>query len=136
MTAQTDPLFALDKIHLPNRDKFAGKRIAVRKQEAFDMSPGGIVLPDLAQEELGLGIVAILGDGLQDQTEIALDDIILAGKYTFEQRPLGERIAGVKLYVLAWQDIDLVFQVGERHGPNETENGTPAPRRADPAPHD
>ena len=117
MTAQTDPLFAFDNIHLPDRTKFAGKRIAVRKQEAFDKSPGGIVLPDLAQEELGLGIVVILGDGLQDQTEIALGDIVLTGKYVFDQRPLSERIAGVKLYVLAWQDIDMVFQVGKRPEP-------------------
>ena len=63
-------------------------RVVVRREEAPDKTPGGIVLPDAAKERVAIGIVVAVGPGrMLDMGEIALmtareGDRVAFGQYS------------------------------------------------------
>ena len=63
-------------------------RIIVRQHKAEEVSKGGIILPDQAQEKPMLGTVEAVGNGkLQDSGEVVAlqvkpGDVVMFGKYS------------------------------------------------------
>lgn len=58
--------------------KVLGKRVLVKPAEAESKSPGGIIIPDAAQEKIAEGVVIDVGHEVKD---IQPNDIVFYGKY-------------------------------------------------------
>jgi chaperonin GroES len=80
-----------------------GEHIVVRRQKADERTPGGIVLPDQAQDKRCFGEVLATGTGhmLQDGTRVPLQvkdgEVIMFTKYAgFEQKDLGDDVIVIR----------------------------------------
>ncbi len=64
-----------------------GDRVLIRPDEAPDVSPGGVIIPDVAQEKPQLGVVVgvgpgkLLDDGSHRPLEIAEGETVLYSRY-------------------------------------------------------
>ena len=65
-----------------------GERVLVKCSKAEDTTPGGIVIPDVAQERPSKGIVVAVGpgkrldDGTRAEMEVAAgDEVVCCGSY-------------------------------------------------------
>ena len=82
-------------------------RIAVRRLEQKDKTPGGIIIPDTAQEKPSEGVVVSVGSGVRgkDGKTVALDiqsgDKVLFGKWS----GTGIKIDGDDLLIMQESDI-------------------------------
>ena len=89
-----------------------GDRVVVQREEAEDVTAGGIVLPDSAQDKPSRGRVVSIGDGrlLDDGSRKPLQvkegDRILFGSYAGEQFKLGEQ----ELLLMREEDILAVIE--------------------------
>ena len=87
-------------------------RVVVRRTEEEMTSPGGIVLPDAAQEKpsqgeviaVGKGKVASSGDAIP--MDVQVGDIVLFGKYSGTEVKIG----GEELLVMREEDIMGVIE--------------------------
>lgn len=62
-------------------------RVVIRPNDAEEKTPGGIVLPDVAQEKLNRGVVLAVGPGRlldsgeREQPEVAVNDEVMYDKW-------------------------------------------------------
>ena len=57
-------------------------RVAIRPEKAAEVSKGGIIIPDVAQEKPQQGEVVAIGTGRKDDPMIlAIGDVVLYPKY-------------------------------------------------------
>jgi len=88
-----------------------GDRVVVEREDAEEVTAGGIVLPDSAQDKPSRGKVVSVGDGrlLDDGTrtplQVKVGDRVLFGSYAGEQFKLGER----ELMLMREEDILAVI---------------------------
>jgi chaperonin GroES len=91
-------------------------RVIVKKLEAEEKTPGGIVLPDTAKEKPQNGEVMAVGPGKYDEKggannwtrqpmELKVGDKVLFAKYSGTE----VKIDGVEYLILAERDILAVF---------------------------
>lgn len=87
-------------------------RVIVKKLEAEEKTPGGIVLPDTAKEKPQNGEVLAVGPGKYDEKgsarqpmELKVGDKVLFAKYSGTE----VKIDGVEYLILAERDILAVF---------------------------
>jgi chaperonin GroES len=87
-------------------------RVIVKKLEAEEKTPGGIVLPDTAKEKPQNGEVLAIGPGRYDEKggnrqpmELKVGDKVLFAKYSGTEI----KIDGVEYLILAERDILAVF---------------------------
>lgn len=86
-------------------------RVIVKKLEAEDKTPGGIVLPDTAKEKPQQGEVLAVGAGKYDEKgnrqpmELKVGDKVLFAKYSGTE----VKIDGVEYLILSERDILAVF---------------------------
>lgn len=86
-------------------------RVIIKKLEAEEKTPGGIVLPDTAKEKPQNGEVLAVGPGKTDEKgnktpmELKVGDKVLFQKYSGTE----VKIDGVEYLILAERDILAVF---------------------------
>ncbi len=86
-------------------------RVIIKKLEAEEKTPGGIVLPDTAKEKPQNGEVLAVGPGKVDEKgnrqpmELKVGDKVLFAKYSGTE----VKIDGVEYLILAERDILAVF---------------------------
>ncbi len=86
-------------------------RVIVKKLEAEEKTPGGIVLPDTAKEKPQNGEVLAVGPGKFDEKgtrqpmELKVGDKVLFAKYSGTE----VKIDGVEYLILTERDILAVF---------------------------
>jgi len=94
-----------------------GDRIVLRRIEAEEKSPGGIVIPDAAKEKPSQGLVVAVGPGLLPTAaalataqRVPLDvkegDRVLFGKYAGTE----VRVDGADLVILRQEDLLAVLE--------------------------
>ena len=89
-----------------------GDRVVVQREEAEEVTAGGIVLPDSAKDKPARGKVISIGDGhlLDDGTRSKLQvkkgDRVLFSSYAGEQFKLGEQ----ELLLMREEDILAVIE--------------------------
>ncbi|MFZ5830092.1 MAG: co-chaperone GroES [Planctomycetota bacterium] len=89
-----------------------GERVVVRRLDAEETTPGGIVLPDTAREKPQQGRVLSVGDGhmLDDGTRVALEvsdgDRVLFSQYSGSEVV----VDGEQLLILRESDILAVVR--------------------------
>lgn len=89
-----------------------GDRVVVEREEAEEVTAGGIVLPDAAKDKPSRGKIISVGDGrlLDDGTRSPLQvrkgDRVLFSSYAGEQFKLGDR----ELLLMREEDILAVFE--------------------------
>ena len=89
-----------------------GDRVVVEREEAEEVTAGGIVLPDSAQDKPARGKVISVGDGrlLEDGTRSKLQlkkgDRVLFSSYAGEQFKLGEQ----ELLLMREEDVLAVIE--------------------------
>ena len=89
-----------------------GDRVVVEREDAEEVTSGGIVLPDSAQDKPARGKVLSIGDGrlLDDGSRSTLQvkegDRVLFSSYAGEQFKLGER----ELLLMREEDIFAVIE--------------------------
>lgn len=82
-------------------------RIIVKREEAPDKTPGGILLPDAAKDKLNRGKVLAIGDGKigEDGKRVPMDvepgDKVLFGNYSGNEVEL----EGEKFLIMSQQDV-------------------------------
>lgn len=87
-------------------------RVLVRREDEETKSPGGIVLPDSAQEKPMQGKVVatgkgkILNDGTTRALDVKIDDNILFGKYSGTE----VKVKGEELLMMREEDILAVVE--------------------------
>lgn len=87
-------------------------RVLVRREDEETKSPGGIVLPDSAQEKPMQGKVVatgkgkILNDGSTRALDVKTDDNILFGKYSGTE----VKVKGEELLMMREEDILAVVE--------------------------
>ena len=73
-----------------------GDRVVVEREESAEITAGGIVLPDSAQDKPARGVVAALGtgrlldDGSRAEFQIKVGDCVLFGQYGPETIKVGD----------------------------------------------
>ncbi len=89
-----------------------GDRVVVEREDAEDVTAGGIVLPDSAQDKPARGLVRSVGDGrlLDDGTrsvlQVKVGNRVLFSSYAGEQFKLGEQ----ELLLMREEDILAVIE--------------------------
>ncbi|MGQ9575785.1 MAG: co-chaperone GroES [Thermoguttaceae bacterium] len=89
-----------------------GDRVVVEREEAEEVTAGGIVLPDTAKDKPVRGVVIAAGNGrlLKDGTRVPLQvkpgDRVVFTSYAPEQFKLGER----ELLLMREEDILAIVQ--------------------------
>jgi chaperonin GroES len=89
-----------------------GDRVVVEREEAEEVTAGGIVLPDTAKDKPARGAVISVGDGrlLDDGTrkglQVKVGDRVLFSSYAGEQFKLGDR----ELLLMHEEDILAVIE--------------------------
>ena len=58
--------------------KPVGQRVVLKLEKDVDLTPGGIVIPEMAQEKLYRGKVVAVYEGCK----LKIDDIVMYDKYT------------------------------------------------------
>jgi chaperonin GroES len=87
-------------------------RVLVRREDEETKTPGGIVLPDSAQEKPMQGKVVatgkgkILNDGTTRALDVKIDDNILFGKYSGTE----VKVKGEELLMMREEDILAVVE--------------------------
>lgn len=82
-------------------------RVVIRPNKAEETTPGGIVLPDVAQEKLNRGIVLAVGpgrlldSGKREEPEVGVGDEVMYDKWGGAEIELGED----KVRVMRLSDI-------------------------------
>ena len=89
-----------------------GDKVVVKRLEAEDITAGGIVLPDSAQEKPARGRVLSVGDGrpLKDGTrsapQVSEGDIVLFASYAGTEFKVDDE----ELLILSESDVLAVFE--------------------------
>jgi chaperonin GroES len=82
-------------------------RVVVRRIDAEDMSPGGIIIPDTAKEKPSQGEITAVGPGGRDEAgklipiDLKVGDHVLFGKWSGTE----VKIEGVELLIMKEGDI-------------------------------
>ncbi len=89
-----------------------GDRLVVEREEAEEVTAGGIVLPDAAKDKPSRGTVVSVGDGrlLDDgsrsELQVKVGDRVLFSSYAGEQFKLGDR----ELLLMREDDVLAVIE--------------------------
>ena len=89
-----------------------GERIVVQREEGEEVTKGGIVLPDSAQEKPARGTVVALGtgklldDGTRAQTQLKEGDRVLFSSYAGESVEVGD----VEFLLMREDDVLAVIE--------------------------
>ena len=89
-----------------------GDRVVVKSNDPDEVSKGGIVLPDVAQERpdtgkvLAVGPGKLLENGTRGEMEVAEGDEVIFGRY----QGTDLEVQGEKIKVLRMDDILLVLR--------------------------
>ncbi len=89
-----------------------GDRVVVEREEAQDVTAGGIVLPDSAKDKPARGKIVSVGDGrlLDDGSrstpQVQVGDCVLFSSYAGEQFKLGDQ----ELLLMREEDILAVIE--------------------------
>ena len=89
-----------------------GDRVVVEREEALDVTAGGIVLPDAAKDKPARGTIVSIGDGrlLDDgsrsKLQVKVGDRVLFSSYAGEQFKLGDQ----ELLLMREEDILAVIE--------------------------
>ncbi len=89
-----------------------GDRVVVQREEAEEVTSGGIVLPDSAKDKPARGTIASVGDGrlLDDgsrsEFQVKVGDRVLFSSYAGEQFKLGDE----ELLLMREEDILAVIE--------------------------
>lgn len=82
-------------------------RVVVRRLDAEEVTPGGIIIPDTAKEKPQQGEVIAVGPGKKDYTmNVKKGDRVLFGKYAGQELHLN----GEELLVMREDDILAVIK--------------------------
>ncbi len=91
-------------------------RVVVRRVEEDTKTPGGIIIPDTAQEKPSEGEIVSVGPGARDESgarvemDVKAGDRILFGKWSGTEIPLG----GEELLIMKESDIMGVIELKKR----------------------
>ena len=103
----TDTVFDLDRVIIP------GRRLLIRSFKPEDVTAGGIILPDIAQDRLFVAEVILLGTGVEPQKinpatnimNIALGDTVLCSMDSMRSSICAATF-GEGTHVVVWQTED------------------------------
>lgn len=96
-----------------------GDRIIIEIEKAEETTPGGIVLPDAAQEKpqkgkvVAIGSGKVLDDGSRGPMEVAVGDTVIFSKYGGTEVKQG----GKEFMILRQDDIYAIEIVDEKKAP-------------------
>ncbi len=88
-----------------------GDRVVVEREDALEVTAGGIVLPDSAQDKPARGTIVSIGDGrllddgTRSQLQVKKGDHVLFSSYAGEQFKVGDQ----ELLLMREEDILAVI---------------------------
>ena len=89
-----------------------GDRVVVQREEAEEVTAGGIVLPDSAKDKPARGTIVSVGDGrllddgLRSEFQVKVGDRVLFSSYAGEQFKIGDD----ELLLMREEDILAVIE--------------------------